>query len=682
MSIAPIVPLLIILLPFLSFFICTLFGYKLRERAAIVALVLVGFSSLLCLFAFGASLFSAHPGGAVAQGIWMLIRIGDGETAFAIPIGYFIDSLTSVMLFVVGFIGWWIMLYSVGYMSGDVRYHRYFAYMSLFMASMLGLVLANSFVMLYICWELVGLCSYLLIGFWYERPAAMRACKKAFIVTRLGDAGFALGIFLIAMLVGTVMFYPFGDIKGVFTSLHEISIHRNGLLPLASILLFLGAVGKSAQLPLHIWLPDAMEGPTPVSALIHAATMVAAGVYMVARCFPLFDESAVGELVLFGGLLIISPGRLVAFVGCFTAFMAATIALVQTDIKRILAYSTISQLGYMMMGLGLGALSAGTFHLMTHAFFKALLFLCAGSVIHTMHTNEIFEMGGLRKFMPVTFATYVIGMGALAGIPPFSGFWSKDEILGHAFSHDKFLWAVGEVTAFLTALYMARQLCVVFLGEERRKDVHPHESPSIMLIPLIVLSIGAALSGLVGTPWMNLYAKFMADKGTHIGGHVYPAFVMVVSLGASLLGIFAGYSLYGAKQVSSASEEPLRRILGGLHSFLEAKWHLDWYEAAGVRRFFFSIVRGCRGFDLGVVDGFVNLVGWATAYVLSYLSRCFDLLVVDGIVNGIAIITGFLGNTSRRIQTGLVRHYMLFVLFGFALLIAISMWRAFMLIHP
>ncbi|MCS7253709.1 MAG: NADH-quinone oxidoreductase subunit L [Armatimonadota bacterium] len=683
MGISPIVPLLIIVLPFVSFIICAVFGHKLRERAALVALSLVGLSSLLCLLTFGIVALSAQPQkGTIIQGIWMCIQIGNGKSSFTIPLGYIVDPLTSVMLFVVGFIGWWIMLYSVGYMRGDARYHRYFAYMSLFMASMLGLVLANNFVMLYICWELVGLCSYLLIGFWYEREPAMRACKKAFIVTRLGDTGFALGIFLIATITGSVLFYSIGNLKGVFTSIHDGSVKQNGLFALASALLFLGAIGKSAQFPLHVWLPDAMEGPTPVSALIHAATMVAAGVYMVARCYVLFDEHIVGKLMLLGNSIAISPGELVAHIGCFTAFMAATIALTQNDIKRILAYSTISQLGYMMMGLGLGAYSAGTFHLMTHAFFKALLFLCAGSVIHAMHTNEIFEMGGLKRAMPVTFATYLVGMGALAGIPPLSGFWSKDEILAHAFMHNKFLWAMGEVTAFLTALYMTRQLCVVFLGEQRRRDIHPHESPPVMLLPLFVLSFGAALSGLVGTPWMNLYGKFVTYGEAHVEGHPSSGFVMLISLCASITGVLFGYRLYGARRISNHFEDPLRLILGATYSFLEAKWHLDWYEGTRIRHAFFAIVNGCRGFDLGFVDGFINLVGWVVAYVFAYLHRLFDLYVVDGLVNGVALLTGFVGNVLRLIQTGLVRHYILFVLLGFAVLIAFSMWRVILLAHP
>ncbi|MFA4014981.1 MAG: hypothetical protein RUDDFDWM_000047 [Candidatus Fervidibacterota bacterium] len=678
-----VIPLLIIVLPFSSFLICTLFGYKLKKGAGLLSLLLVGFSSLLCLLVFVDVIVSSKGNNVLTQGCWMAIRIGSKETPLVITLGYLIDPLTSIMLFVVGFVGWWIMLYSVGYMDGDPRYHRYFAYMSLFMASMLGLVLSNNFVMLYICWELVGLCSYLLIGFWYEREAAMRACKKAFIVTRLGDTGFALGIFLLVSVFGSVAFYPLDGVNGIFTSIGYSAKGKENVLALAALLLFCGAVGKSAQFPLHVWLPDAMEGPTPVSALIHAATMVAAGVYMVARCFVLFDVNVTGKLSLFDGLIVLSPAYLVALIGSFTAFMAATIALVQTDIKRILAYSTISQLGYMMMALGIGAYSAGTFHLVTHAFFKALLFLCAGSVIHAMGTNEIFEMGGLKSVMPITFATYVIGMGALAGIPPLSGFWSKDEILAHAFMHSKLIWLIGEVTAFLTALYMTRQLCVVFLGSPRKPEAHPHESPPVMLVPLIVLSIGAAVSGLFGTPWMNLYASFINHGVAHAGAHHKPsATVMLFSVAVSSLGVLCGYLLYGSRQIQSHLEDPLRKFLGNLYSFLEAKWHMDWYEGKAIRHVFFSLVGLCRRFDLGVVDGFVNLVGWAVAYVFAYLHRFFDLYVVDGFINGLAFVTGVCGDMLRRIQTGFIRHYMLFILMGFVFLLIVSLWRIVVLGHP
>ena len=680
-AIHDVIPLLIIVLPFSSFLICALLGYKLKKGAGLLSLLLVGSSSLLCLWVFVDVIVSGKGNGELIQGCWMTIHVGSKEAPFVIPLGYLIDPLTSIMLFVVGFVGWWIMLYSIGYMDGDPRYHRYFAYMSLFMASMLGLVLSNSFVMLYICWELVGLCSYLLIGFWYERETAMRACKKAFIVTRLGDTGFALGIFILVSMFGSVAFYPLDGVNGVFTSIGRATEGKENMLALAAMLLFCGAVGKSAQFPLHVWLPDAMEGPTPVSALIHAATMVAAGVYMVARCFVLFDAN--GKLNLFGGLIVLSPAHIVALIGSFTAFMAATVALVQTDIKRILAYSTISQLGYMMMALGIGAYSAGTFHLVTHAFFKALLFLCAGSVIHAMGTNEIFEMGGLKSVMPITFTTYLIGMGALAGIPPLSGFWSKDEILTHAFVHSKPIWLIGEVTAFLTALYMTRQLCIVFLGSPRNPEAHPHESPPVMLLPLVVLSVGAAVGGLIGTPWMNLYANFishgMASAGAH---HKPPTAIMFFSIAVSLLGVFCGYLLYGARHIQNHSEDPLRKLLGNLYSFLEAKWHMDWYEGKAIRRVFFSLVSFCRRFDLGVVDGFVNLVGWAVAYVFAQLHCFFDLYVVDGFINGLAFITGVCGDMLRRIQTGFIRHYMLFVLMGFVFLLVVSIWRIVVLGHP
>ncbi|HID08491.1 MAG TPA: NADH-quinone oxidoreductase subunit L, partial [Armatimonadetes bacterium] len=393
----------------------------------------------------------------------------------------------------------------------------------------------------------------------------------------------------------------------------------------AATLLFIGAIGKSAQFPLHVWLPDAMEGPTPVSALIHAATMVAAGVYMVARCYVLFDPHNVPAIGILGGALSIHPQIIVAYIGGFTAFMAATIAIAQDDIKRILAYSTISQLGYMMMGLGLGGYTAGTFHLMTHAFFKALLFLGAGSVIHAMHTNDIYQMGGLNKAMPITFATYVVGMSALAGVPPLSGFWSKDEILLSAFLHNKLLWVVGEAAAFLTALYMTRQVCIVFLHKPRLHDAHPHESPMVMWPPLVVLAIGAIIAGLPGMPWFNLYGQFV-HYGEGAGEtHGAPALlVMLVSIAMAIAGIWLGYHLYGRRQVASSREDPLRISLGKLYDFLEAKWRLDWYESNITRSAFFGVASMSRWFDLSVVDGTVNVIGYVTARIFAVIHRAFD----------------------------------------------------------
>lgn len=417
-----------------------------------------------------------------------------------LQIGFLVDPLTCMMLLVVTFVGLLIFMYSEGYMHDDTNYVRFFCFLSLFAASMLGLVIANSLLILFMCWELVGLCSYLLIGFWYHKPEAAAAAKKAFIVTRVGDIGFFIGLLLLFQKTGTLTLYGQVPTPGIldWDWLHVLSLSPPvqlsfitvSLAGLIALLIFMGAMGKSAQFPLHVWLPDAMEGPTPVSALIHAATMVAAGVFLVARMFPLFELS---PTVLEG----------VAWIGGITAIFAATIAVAQIDIKKVLAYSTISQLGTMMMALGLGGFVAGTFHLMTHAFFKALLFLGSGSVIHGCHGEQnMFRMGGLRKALPTTFWTYLVGALALSGMPPFAGFWSKDEILLDAFYRNRILYVVGTVTAGLTAFYMFRQIFLVFMGHQRSPEFHPHESPQRILWPLRLLALFSIGIGLIGTPFL------------------------------------------------------------------------------------------------------------------------------------------------------------------------------------
>src|SRR3989441_1274469 len=412
---------LIPLLPFLAFWLIVFRGRRLPGEGAYVAVGALALSGLLSLVILGQVMFG---GRYQASMVWA--ALGDRT----LTVGYAVDPLSAVMLFVVTVVGSLIFVYSIGYMRGDPRYPRFFAYLSLFAASMLLLVLANNFLVLYAAWELVGLCSYLLIGFWFERPTAARASMKAFVTTRVGDFFMFLGILLLFFTVGSLQF------ETVFAAVRAGSL-AGPVLTLAAVLVFGGAVGKSAQVPLHVWLPDAMEGPTPVSALIHAATMVAAGVYLVARTYPLFSGSP-DHVAL----------TVVAYIGGITALMAATIGIVQDDIKRVLAYSTISQLGYMMLGLGVLGYTAGVFHLMTHAFFKALLFLGAGSVIHAMNTNDIKQMGGLAKVMPATYVTMLVGGLALAGVPPFAGFWSKDEILLEAFHHDRTLFYLGAAVVY------------------------------------------------------------------------------------------------------------------------------------------------------------------------------------------------------------------------------------------
>lgn len=671
MEATPMLTGLIVLAPFLAYLVNVFFGGWLRERAHWVSLTLVGISAVLSLGLFyetiARSLTDPHFHGW--HGTWFSIQIG---VYYTLKFGYQVDQLTAFMLVIVTFIGWFIQLYSVGYMHGDPRYSRYFAFLSLFKASMLLLVLTDNLVGLYAAWELVGLCSYLLIGFWFEKPEAARAAKKAFIVTRVGDAGFAVGIFLTFTVAGVLGF------NEIFKFAEKAGPHAKELLALAALFLFCGAVGKSAQFPLHVWLPDAMEGPTPVSALIHAATMVAAGVYMVGRLYPLFAIQ---------GFEHNTNLTVVAWIGGFTAFLAATIAVAQDDIKRVLAYSTISQLGYMMMGLGVGGFTAGLFHLVTHAFFKALLFLGSGSVIHAVHTNDMKRMGGLKEYMPVTFWTYLIGMLALAGIPPFAGFWSKDEILAAAFhSHipgAKALFAFGVVTAFLTAFYMTRQIGLVFFGKLRDHHSHTHESPKVMTIPLVVLAFFSTTVGFIGVPGANLFERLVHyEAAPH---HGFNLTVMALSVIAALLGILAGYNLYIANPIRSPGEEPLKTRLGALYDLLANKWRIDWYDPVPgqlgyfVSRAFIWFAIMWRWFDLHVIDGIVNAIGYATAFIFATAYRWFDLTVVDGAVNFVGWFTKIIGNITRRLQTGLVQHYMFLVMTG---LVVIALWMLLKQLQP
>jgi len=658
----PMVTAIIMLAPFGAYLVNIFLGKWLKGRAHWVSLSFVGLSAILSLVVFATTVSRslAEPHFHGWRGIWFTIPMG----AYPLKFGYQVDQLTAFMLVVVTFIGWFIQLYSVGYMHGDLRYSRYFAFLSLFKASMLLLVLTDNLVGLYAAWELVGLCSYLLIGFWFEKPEAARAAKKAFIVTRVGDAGFAIGIFLTFAVTGALGF------SEIFERAAKSAPEAKQLLTLAAFALFCGAIGKSAQFPLHIWLPDAMEGPTPVSALIHAATMVAAGVYMVGRLYPLFALQGFEH----------NPAlTVVAWIGGFTAFLAATIAVAQDDIKRVLAYSTISQLGYMLMGLGVGGFTAGLFHLVTHAFFKALLFLGSGSVIHAVHHNDMKRMGGLKDYMPVTFWTYLIGMGALAGVPPLAGFWSKDEILAAAFHHDKALFALGVVTAFLTAFYMTRQIGLVFFGELRCGHAHPHESPPMMTVPLMVLAFFAATVGFIGIPGANLFERLVHyEAAPH---HGFNPLVMGLSVLAALLGIGAGYRLYIATPIKTPQEEPLRERLGVLYNFLANKWFLDWYDPVKPQPGYY-VAKGVIGlailwrwFDLHIIDGIVNAIGYATAYIFATAYRWFDLYIVDGLVNFVGWLTGFVGNLLRRIQTGLVQHYMFLVVTGLAALALWTIWQ-------
>lgn len=544
-----------------------------------------------------------------------------------VGLGVRLDGLSGVMLVVVTSVSFLVQVYSQGYMAGDPGYGRYFGYMSLFTAAMLGLVLADNLFMLFIFWELVGLASYLLIGFWFHRPSAAAAAKKAFITTRIGDLGLLAAMLLVWTQGGTF----------AIDEIHELAL-TGGLsgttLTLFGLGLFAGAAGKSAQFPLHVWLPDAMEGPTPVSALIHAATMVAAGVYLVARFIPVFEVSADARDV-------------VAWLGAVTALMAATIALVQTDLKRVLAYSTISQLGYMMLALGVLGYVAAVFHLFTHAFFKALLFLGSGSVNHATNTFDMRRMGGLRKAMPVTFWTFVVGSLALAGVFPFAGFWSKDEILRDAWHADRALWGIALAAAFLTAFYMFRAIFLTFFGEYRggeavhgNDDVHghhgdpthPHESPLVMTVPLVILAVMSLVAGLFNMSGITdgfgrVVSGALPDAEHHAAGFEWG--IAVSSLAVALAGIGLAWTIYHRRLVSSAT---LRQAFLPAALVLEQKYFMDvLYEQLLVRRLFYGGV--CRMFEL------------------------FDRTVVDGAVNGTGEASRWVGDRLRRLQTGEAQAY-------------------------
>ena len=529
-----------------------------------------------------------------------------------------------------------IHVYSVGYMHQDSGYYRYFAYLNLFEFSMLVLVLADNFLFMFLGWEGVGLCSYLLIGFWFDRQSASDAGKKAFIVNRIGDLGFLLAMALMFWTAGSLNF------REIFQRAPELSLAGGGVVPALTLLLFLGATGKSAQIPLYVWLPDAMEGPTPVSALIHAATMVTAGVYMVARCSLLYSLAPVSLEV-------------VAIIGAVTAIFAASIGLVQNDIKRVLAYSTVSQLGYMFLACGVGAYAAGIFHLMTHAYFKALLFLGSGAVIHALAgEQDIRKMGGLKKYIPVTFATFLVGTMAISGIPLLSGFFSKDEILWKAFSSEfsadmgfPLLWLLGFIAAGFTAFYMFRLLFVTFYGRPQfdPHHHHPHEAPNSMKIPLIILAVLSVIGGYIGLPRSlgggNQFEHFLAPVFGH--GEAIPHAehalsaeytLMALSIAIALVGLFVAWRFY---LKNPALPERVKQRFSGAYKTVLNKYYVDEF------------------YGLTVVKPFINLA------LLFW--QFFDVKIVDGLANGSASLVGWCSQILRRFQTGYIRNYAL----GFSL---------------
>ncbi len=641
-----------------------------RRFASTLAILAMVASFVVSCSAFIATL--SQPGARAAFNFpWMQF----GEST--LRLGWVLDPLTACMIVMVTFVGALIFIFSVGYMAEDENFTRFFCFLSLFAAAMLGVVIANNLLLLFMCWELVGLASYLLIGFWFDKPSAAAAAKKAFIVTRIGDIGFFIGILWLYFETGTLLFYDNGSgclEASALTALVTKSTLGGMVVSTAiALLIFCGAIGKSGQVPLHVWLPDAMEGPTPVSALIHAATRVAAGVFLVARVYPLMDADPAGVAGHSAALSVVT------WVGAITAIFAALIAVAQTDIKRILAYSTVSQLGYMMVGLGVGGVAVGIFHLITHAFFKALLFLGAGSVIHgSHHEQDIRRMGGLRKLMPVTFATYAVGMMALSGVPLFfSGFWSKDEILHSAFAWNVSRWPfyLTAAGAVLTAFYMTRQVFYVFFGERRDTAHTSHESPAVMTVPLIVLAAGTVLLGIIGTPAWPWFHSYLSGHAAHLQPvHLSVLAIMLLSTALVALGITAGWWLYGRYKIARAeAPDALETLQPDIFTLLRNKFWIDeLYDK--------SIVRLNRG--LSVASNWLDAMIWGGAVALisylflgiAWLNRFFDEYVVNlGFDKG----CGSVRWSARFIsffQNGQVQRYLRVLGFGVTLLVIMFIW--------
>ena len=659
-----------------------------RKLSAALSIGAMSVSCILALRALFATLGGGHGGEhEVTRAIWNFTWFNYGGTGM--QLGFVLDPLTAGMAAMVTFVGLMIFIFATGYMAEDENFTRFFCFMSLFAAAMLGLVVANNLLLLFICWELVGLCSYLLIGFWFFKDSAANAAMKAFITTRIGDIGFFIGILMLYWHSGTLNLYDHG--AGALEQADKLAALTGWFgLSLAStiaILLFFGAMGKSAQFPLHVWLPDAMEGPTPVSALIHAATMVAAGVFMVGRMFPLFTAGGVE-----GGT---TPAlTFVMWIGCITALFSATIAVAQWDIKRVLAYSTCSQLGFMMMALGAGGLVAGQFHLLTHAFFKALLFLGSGSVIiGTHHEQDMRKMGGLRKYMPITFVTYLAGTAALAGVPPFAGFFSKDEVLLTTFHRDKLAWALGTFAAFLTAFYMTRQIFLVFFGKWRGADAaghghgkheahghghghEPHETPWNMTGPLVILAIFAVFMGWLGTPWLkdNLFHHYLAPEEA---APAHSNLVVFLSIGVGLIGIFLGYIIYGKQPMEHATDpDPLESKIGALFTWLNRKWYIDEIYDATIIRFTATCGIFFRLVDKLVVDGCLHAIAW-TAWGLSQIFRWGgDEFVINGGFDTTCESVRGWGKIMARLQSGRVQNYFRVLSLGAAILLLLYFFKS------
>ncbi len=631
---------LAVFLPLLGFLINGIFGTKIKNEKVIglIGSGAIGISFLIVVGAFFETLALPVDQRTNFVNLFTWMKVGSLDVSFA----YQVDQLSLVMALVVTGVGFIIHVYSIGYMHGDKAFWRFFAYLNLFIFAMMNLIMADNFVLMFLGWEGVGLCSYLLIGFWYdkdfEKSTTSAAGLKAFVVNRIGDVGFLLAMFLIYLFFDSLKF------SEVFSRAVSFDVPGH-IFMLITLLLFVGATGKSAQIPLFVWLPDAMAGPTPVSALIHAATMVTAGVYMVARTSVLYAMAPTTMMI-------------VAVIGVFTAFFAATIGLVQNDIKKVLAYSTISQLGYMFLAMGAGAFSAGIFHLMTHAFFKALLFLGAGSIIHAMHEQQdIQHYGGLKKYMPITYGTFLVAAMAISGIPPFSGFFSKDEILWFSYTNLGFVfWLIGVLTAIMTAFYMFRLYFLTFDGKPRfdEKQTYPHESPKLMTVPLIVLAVLSAIGGFIGIPeifsgahgnsfhtWLSPIFKSAELKLSYYGAHSHfeEYLLMAISVAGALGGILGAAYIY-IKRPSIAVNTVKKFKL--IYTTLWNKYYVD------------------EVYDATVINPIVNSSR-------SFLWKMFDNKIIDGLVNGLARSVGDVSSLIRKMQTGIVQSYALVMMIGILL---------------
>ena len=684
----------IIFLPLIGFTVTLLWGKKIKKLYLFeIAIILISFAAGVTLLFAKLHYFQDQV--ITSQFTWINLKNTPLMGTIKIDLGIMIDNLTVIMIFVVLLISMLVHIFSIDYMKGDKRFNRYFAYLGIFTFSMSGIVFTHNFLMMFIFWELVGLSSYLLIGFWFEKKSASKAAKKAFLINRIGDIGMYLGILSLFLTYHTFTFHDiFHQIsQGVLPFNSELGLTITGLL------LFCGAVGKSAQFPLHVWLPDAMEGPTPVSALIHAATMVAAGVFFITRIFTMLTGDA---------LLVI------ATIGALSAFIPATIALTQNDIKKVLAYSTISQLGYMVLALGVGAYTFAFFHLITHAFFKALLFLGSGSVINSMHhEQDIRKMGGLRKKMPITYATFLTASLAISGIPLTSGFLSKDGILAGSFAFGSltghwFFAFMGFFVAMLTALYMFRLVILTFHGKPRDQEKYDHakESGFNMAMPLVVLATlsifiwytpnpfnpeaGAFLSKWVKVPEISVpqsgrFNFMRTDEASAEGEvHVKKAEVMysesyveamehahipslILSLTLALSGILLAFLLYQWKKLDP---DKIADKIRPLYNLSYNKWYIDEIYTASFVAGSLALSRVLAWFDSHIVDGAVNGTASVTKSV-SRFSGKFDSVVVDGLVNFMAYLSGFVGLIFRRFQTGKVQTYIVLVVFSLVILLLV-----------